>query len=99
MHNAKFFEFGFGIILGELGANAARIFQKFAVSELDVFVDLGSPVFHRHGDLSLGAVFGEFEVGVDDAPEGIELVFFEIILGGADIAFEYFAIGCVLVAE
>ncbi len=77
------FRFGFGVV----GGDFSGVFEEFAAGEFEEVVELGDPLSHRHEDTIHGLELGEFEVGADDAVEGVEFGFVEIIFGDGDIVF------------
>lgn len=81
--------------LGQLGRNFAAVLQNFPIVELQKHIQAFGPVFHCHGDFSAGTVFSQLQIGIDDAPQGIQLVLFQIVLGNTDVCFQYFAVGSI----
>lgn len=71
LHDAVFFEFAIGVCSGHFSAYSASILQHLAVSELKKCIQSLGPVFHGHRDFALCPFFGEVEVGVDNATQGL----------------------------
>ena len=67
--------------------------QDFPVGGFDETVEPCFPVLHGHGNLPLGHVFGDIEVGVDEAGELRHLRFGQVVFGDADIEFLDFSMG------
>ena len=75
LNDPEFFELARGVDFGHLRGNRARVLEDFAFVKFEEGIKTFSPILHGHRDAAFGAFLGEFEVGVDEATEGLEFVF------------------------
>lgn len=88
LDNAEFFELARGMFFGHLCGDRAGVLEDFAIIEYEEGVEALRPVLHGHGDAAFGALLREFEVGIDEAAEGLKLAFGKVVLGHGHIGFE-----------